>query len=448
MSIRRNIWSYLQSTGLGATLVRVSVGSVGIRVAGMIFGFITGVLLARGLGVEGYGVYGLAMSIISVATIPTEFGLPQLVTREVAAAQARNDWSHVFGVSQWADRAVIWSSAGVFTVVIAALVLMRQHISLALGVTIATGMALLPFIALGNLRGATLRGLQHIQKGQFPEFVLRPAIFSLLLFVTPLVIARPLSPWLSMVLQVISAIATFAIAGWLLAPLLKKQSTKVGERSDSIAWWRSALPMALTEGIRILYGNASILILGALATTATVGVFRIALSIAVLIAMPVNLLHVVSAPIFARLYAEGDNRRLQQMLGWVALAMSLGVLLLTAPFFFFGAQLMGTIFGVDFQSASVPLIVLSVGTFIGTLFGASAILLNMTGHEKKVARAFGASLILLVVLSPPMIVYWGDVGAALANAVATITWGLIMWRDAKRALNLDTSVFAFFSSGK
>lgn len=55
---------YLAQDGLGPLLVKAFLGSAGLRIAGMGFGFLVGVQLARGLGADGYGVYGLAMSIV------------------------------------------------------------------------------------------------------------------------------------------------------------------------------------------------------------------------------------------------------------------------------------------------------------------------------------------------------------------------------------------------
>ena len=99
--------SYLTNGGLGPILVKALVGSAGIRSVGMAFGFLVGIQLARGLGAAGYGVYGLAMAIISLITTPTEFGLPQLVMREVASAHVRSDWSLIRGILRWSNRTVL-----------------------------------------------------------------------------------------------------------------------------------------------------------------------------------------------------------------------------------------------------------------------------------------------------------------------------------------------------
>lgn len=432
--------AYLALDGFGPTLVRTMAGSAGIRIVGMAFGFLVGIQLARGLGAAGYGVYGVAMSIISLITIPTEFGLPQLVTREVAAAQARNDSLLIRGVFQWANRTVIFLSLAVATVGLVAWLFFEELFSEGVAVTLIAGLPLVPLVALGNLRGAALRGLQQIVRGQAPEVILRPFILSLLLMLASVFIPSGLSPTVAISIQVIAAAIVLIVAANILRDFLPKITLVAVPATQSKAWLRSAIPMAMTEGMRILHGNVSILMLGALALTPLVGVFRVATSMGMLVNMPIALLNIVSSPIFSRLHVAGDKKRLQRMLSWIAVAMVIGVATLTLPFLILGPQLLIILFGIEFGESNTPLLVLSFGTIIGSTFGAGATLLNMTGHEKRVARAFGLSLLALLLFSPLFIHLWGAVGAALANSLAYILWCFLMWLSARRQLQLDTSI--------
>lgn len=438
--------AYLASDGLGSILVRALVGSAGVRIVGMAFGFLVGIQLARGLGAAGYGVYGVAMSIISLMTILTEFGLPQLVTREVAAAQVRNNGALVRGVLHWANRTVILFSVSMTGAGLVGWLLFKELFSSGVAIALLAGLPLMPLVALGNLRGAALRGLQQIVRGQVPEVVLRPAVFSLLLLLATILFPSGLSPTVAMVMQVISAAAALMVATFLLRGLLPQTQNIAEPATHAKAWLRSALPMAVTEGMRVLHGNVSILLLGAFSTSVVVGVFRVSSSMSLLLSMPVSLLNVVSAPILSRLHAAGDSKRLQRMLSWVAVSMVTGVSILTLPFIFVGPQLLAKVFGAEFGASQIPLLILSAGALIGSAFGASATLLNMTGHERQVTRAFGLSLAVLGLLSPPLIHFWGAAGAASANSIAYVLWSMLTWLNAKQLLELDSSLFHFLKS--
>ena len=433
---------HLSGSGLGAIFLKALIGSAGLRLTGMAFGFLAGVQLARGLGADGYGIYGLAMSIIALLTVPTEFGIPQLLTREVAASQAENNVPKLRGVLRWATRASILLSVAIAALMTAWLALSGAGPSSALGMTVLVGLLMVPVVAQANIRSAALRGLQHIVKGQLPDALIRPAIFSLLLFLAPLLIA-PLEPALAMSLGVASAATSLLIATWLLRRELPPLPVPTDTIESSRSWWRSAFPMALTEGMRVLQSHLVILILGLMSTAAAVGIFRVASSVALLMAVPLTIFSLVSAPIISRLYAGSDRSQLQPLLGWVAIGMTGSVAVIATPFLFAGDLIIGSIFGDEYSEAGGALSILSLGVIANGCFGANSILLNMTGHQNRVTRASAFSLLILCMTLPALIHLAGINGAAVASSFALTTWNLLMWRDALKFLSLDTSVGAF-----
>lgn len=438
---------YLAGPGLGPLLIKASIGSAGLRITGMFFGFLVGVQLARGLGVEGYGIYGLAMSIIALLTVPTEFGLPQLLTREVAAAQVNKDWGRLSGILKWSSSTVLLISTAIMIAVATWLLATGRELDSQLEMTLLAGLVMVPIVALGNLRSAALRGLQHIVKGQLPDTLIRPASYSLLIFLAP-ILAFPLQPALAMALGAVSAASSLALADIMLRRHLPLEIHKAQPRMQSRAWWSSALPMALTEGMRVLQGHLAILLLGLMTTVAMVGIFRVATSVVLLVTVPVTLLNVVTAPIIARLHAQGDHAKSQRLLSWIALAMVSGTLALTLPFIVAGGPLLSFVFGEEFVNANVVLLVLCGSAVINGFFGANAALLNMSGHQSRVTRASMVSLAIIALTEPPMISIQGAIGAAVATGFSMLTWNILMWRDAKRLLSLDTSLLPLFKRTK
>ena len=129
-------------------------GSFAVQLAGMALTFLVGVQLARGLGVDRYGQYGIAMAVISLAGIPAEFGLPRLVTREVAAAQASGNSASLFGILRWSERQCYMMSAAVICVILAGTLAAFHKISAPVAIAILVGLPVIPLAALGRLRGA------------------------------------------------------------------------------------------------------------------------------------------------------------------------------------------------------------------------------------------------------------------------------------------------------
>jgi O-antigen/teichoic acid export membrane protein len=441
----QRVRQYLKKPGLGPTLVKASLGSAGLRIGGMFFGFLVGVQLARGLGVEGYGVYGLAMSIVALMSVVTEFGLPQLLTREVAGAQVRNDWGRVRGLLSWSSRFVLLISLLVLAAVFVWFGVSSHGLTSPLAQTLFAGVLLVPLVAEGRIRGAALRGMQFIVRSQLPDTLVRPVVFSLLLFVVAWF--APLTPHAAMLLSVAAAAVAFACSWGMLRKALPMEAITATPEIAAREWRSSAYPMALTEGMRVLQGHLSVLLLGWMTTVATVGLFRVASSVAVLMAFPLTLFALVGSPIIARLHAQKDYARLQRLLSWLSLGMTGSTVMMALPFVIGGDKLLGWIFGNEFAASNPILLILCLSTALTAFFGVNAVLLNMTGHQKRVTRASWISLTVMGILGPLMINAFGALGAAVASTISMLVWNTQMWRDGIRLLSLDASFLPLLKRG-
>lgn len=65
---RHTLLYYARGTSLGARLIRAAVGTAGLRAVSMGLSFAIGVLLARLLGADGYGLYAVVMAIVALLT--------------------------------------------------------------------------------------------------------------------------------------------------------------------------------------------------------------------------------------------------------------------------------------------------------------------------------------------------------------------------------------------
>lgn len=438
----RKILRYFSGAGFGPVLVRAVTGSAGLRLVGMGLVFLIGVQLARGLGAEGYGTYGLAMSIISMLMVPTEFGLPQLLTREVATAHARQDWGTIKGVLRWATRVSILMAAMIAAAMLAWLSFSDEALSSQLSMTLMAGVAMIPVVAQVSMRSAALRGLQEIVKGDFPDVFLRPLLYALLLFTVPLLIV-PLTPSIAMALGAVSAGLALLMAGRVLRRTLPKGIEQVVAVTSVRAWWLSALPMAATNGLGILRGNLLVLVLGAMATLSDVGHYRIATSIVGIVLFPVSILNTVAAPYIASLHTVKNTVALKKLLFTISAGSALGILLLSIPFFVAGDWLMAHVFGEEFVPANMVVLTLCTGLFLSNLFGGNVVLLNMTGHHRDVMLISVFSLALLAATAYFLINHFALVGAAIAYVISNIASDLLMWVVAKKRLEMAASVFLF-----
>jgi O-antigen/teichoic acid export membrane protein len=364
-------------------------------------------------------------------------GLSRLVTREVAASMAKDDLPHLFGVVRWTNRMGLWLSAAMVLAVVAAGLVVAYNKSTDLGITLILAAPIIPLMTLTRINGGVLQGLHHIVRGQIPQNLVRPLFFSALLIVVYLAGAS-LQPSSAMGLNVLSAaIALAACYAWLRRRLPKgapDETVRGGRR-----WLASTIPMALTDGMRILQTELSVLIVGLLTAPTAVGLFRIANITAMMAAGLTIAIGHVGLSVIAKLHAEGDRVRLQMAVTALARAQVVGTSVLTIPLLVAPEFLIRLAFGEPFEPAATTLQIFAAGQLLNAMFGTNVILLTMTNHERRVTRATAIAFALNLVLIPLLLPLWGIDGAAVAVVASMLCWNIILWRDASSLLGIETA---------
>lgn len=429
--------------GLKGQLMRGGVGSVAIKIGSTLLNVVLAIVLARVLGAEGFGVYSFVFALISIMAIPAQMGLPNLVVRETAKAQAAGDWALMKGLWRWSS--VMALAMSVALMAIGGLAAWIFAASLPEGglAVFYWGLVLVPLVALGNLRGAALRGLRHVVQGQLPEFILRPAfLIALVLSLHFGLSARALTASDAMMLHAVASLVAFSIGAWLL---LRARSEELREQhaveTRSRAWLASAIPLGLVEGMHMINESIGLIALGIFASAEDVGLFRVALQGATLVAFGVTAVNVVVAPYVARLYAAGDLGRLQALATLGARAVTAFALPAAALFAIWGREILILLFGEEFSAANVALIILIAGRLVNAFAATAGMVLNMAGFEKEVALALLSGCFVNVVLTFLLIPLWGLEGGAVASAAGLATWSLLLWFRVRKRIGIECSIF-------
>lgn len=434
-------YNQIVGPGFGATFARVVAGSAVAQASSMVLALLVGMLLARTMGPSGLGVYSLAMSITAVLSIPTEFGMPTYLMREVATAHVRNDWGYLATVVTWCSRAIVLSSLAVIALVCLVLFALASQINQGLKCTILAALPIVLLAAQTKAREAAMRGMNLQILAQIPMLILRPGLFLLGLLVASYVVGISMSAPRAMLLHSLSMVFVLvAVTITFRANVPPDMPSPPTGTLDGRVALRAALPMAMTEGLRVLNGHLSVFLLGYLADSGAVGLFKVADSIGTLCALPVAILNIVAAPQITRLHASNDMARLRKLVSYVALAMTLGSLALALPVFLFGSETLSMLFGPKFADARTPMLILCLGYAMGAMLGPSAVFMNMTGRERTVTRSIAVSFSTNLVLGAVAVSYAGVAGAALANVVGYFVWNGWLWREGKRQAQVDTSL--------
>jgi O-antigen/teichoic acid export membrane protein len=302
-------------------------------------------------------------------------------------------------------------------------------------------MLLVPLVGLAKLRGLVLLSLGRTFAGQFPVLVLRPGLFAVALAILWALPGR-LGPTQAMAWQVVAAAAALlTVATFFLRyrPALLRSAASV---SRTRRWLLAAIPMGMSEGLRLLQGQMATLLLSVLATTTAVGLFRVADSAAAICLVPITILNVVACPFFSRLHTAGNKAELQRILTAVSVATFLCVATVSLPLAVFARPLLVLAFGADFASSAPAFQILLGGNLLASALGPAVSLANMTGHEKMVTAGTGIAVVTVTLGSLLLARGFGATGGALAVAVAMTVWTGILATVVRLRLGLDSTIFS------
>jgi len=431
--------------GMRKELAYGAIGSMSIKLIGAVLTILLTMLLARILGVEGYGTYTYVLSIVSLLAIPAQMGLPNLLVRETAKAHINQDWSLMRGLWYWSGGLV-----AIISIIIAFFswltIQFWQSRFTEEQITLFTvGLTLVPLLALGNLRDGALRGLHFVILGQLPEVVLRPG----LLLISILILQwcgwiLHFTPLQIMTLNAVWALITFLIAAVILQNKQPDALRDVERRYEQRCWFQAAWPLACLAGMQLINQHIATLVLGYFVTVADVAVFKVVTSVAGAVGFGLYSVNTMIAPYFAKLYAQKEKQKLQYLV-----SLSSGVILIfcvpiAIMLVVFGNEVLLLMFGAEYVRGYEALLILVIGQLINSITGSVSILLNMTGFERDTVKAFSISAVINILCNLFAVPYWGVLAAAYASAIGMIVWNMMLIIVAYRRLDIVSVAFYSF----
>tara|TARA_R100000789_G_scaffold42239_1_gene43891 strand:+ start:14172 stop:15527 length:1356 start_codon:yes stop_codon:yes gene_type:complete len=431
--------SFIFSPGSRATLVRGSFAGLLARVAAILSGLVSAVVLARILEPAGYGIYSYAYAIVGIIMIPVQMGLPTLILRETARANALEDWALLRGLWRWSGYIIFSGAVLAVSGVIVWQIVNEKSIAPEQRNTLLWGLPLIPLMALSAARASALSGLRLPVRSHLTDQVLRPVVLSSLLLVA-YGVGFEVSSTQAMMLHSVAAMLAFAAGAVLLTQARPVPMRVPGPlRMKRREWAIALLPLSALAAVQIVNQSADLIMLGIFRADMEVGIYRIAVSSATLAAIGLTAMGLVLAGDIAHALAEKDSVTLQRMLSTAALICTALTGMVLAGFALVGEHMLGLIFGLDYIGAYPALIILTLGQLVNGFFGVNANVLNMAGLERRTLTAFSISVGINIILNIALIPRFGGIGAATATLASTAIWNVLCWFFVKSQLGLDST---------
>lgn len=396
---------------------------------------ILGVIYARYLGPEQYGLYTFVLSVISLAILPVVAGLPALLVREIASFQLESNWPYLIGIINWSRIYVITVSItmmfflylGVF------LNLFDESISSMLWIAVL----LIPFKGGCAQQSAIFNGFRMPILAQLPTQILAPT-FTLFIFLVFIILGVNVTAEVAINISVLTAFCSFFTSAILIKLKLKLKNKAYESEYSLKKWHKSLLPFTLMALIGTLNTELATIVLGASSNNESVAYFKVAMQAISLIVLGLTSVNTVIMPNVARLYKQGDLKQTQLLLTKSVRLSTLVSFPIIITLIVFGEPLIKLLFGGDYLDAYPLLVILCFGQCFNVLMGSVGLVLNMTGNENSALKALlitlGINVASLLILVP----LYGAIGAAIAVSLGLVCWNVLMAIDVWRYTKLKT----------
>ena len=403
-------------------VVKKSSTSMIVKISGMIIGLIVSIALARLLGAEGLGVISLANRIVTIIMIIGLLGIPQVIIKEVSIGKIQENWKHIGDVMHTSYILCGLTTLGVSILCIFLAPWVSEHIFNEEKLTFPLIIALLVLTpqVFSMLFSSGLIAYRKIWQGNLVDQTLSVAVVGVLLAILYLSKVE-ISINLVAILFAIGRLAVTISIGLYWRKLYPKRIKRTFI-SEKIL--KTSMPLMLVSAAHIISTSIDTVMIGWLSSSEEIGMFSIALKLAMLTGFFMQISSSVLTPKIAALYHSGKEQEMQIMVKKITKGLFyIGVLVLGTTVLF--GETILKLWGEEFIEAYWILVVLGIGQFFSMASGPVGNLLAMTNQEKVLKNITISTLFINVLMNYFLIKYYGALGAAIATA-ATILMNMIL----------------------
>ena len=408
------------------------VGTMFTAVAGYLFK----VYLARVLGAEALGLYALGMTVGGVLGLVVAVGLPQAAARYVSLYNATQRYAELKGF-MWRSLAILAMTSLVTSavmIVVRRWVADRFYHAPALSQYMWAFALLMVAGAFTTFFGQALAGFKDVaRRTVITNFIGSP--LNMLFSVGLLTIGLGLSGYL--LAQIASATITLGLlvyATWQFMPpgFRSLRGPVPALQRETVLFSASLFAVQALE-----YSSTQLdkIVLGYFLDPRSVGIYVVAVSVTAFVPVLLQSVNQIFSPTIADLHGRREMQVLQRLYQtltkWVlgfTLPLAIVVCVFAAPFM--------EIFGKEFRSGWIVLIIGTIGQLINCGVGSVGLLLLMSGNQDRVVRIQVRVAIANAILNLALIPLWGIVGAITVSAATNAGINLLYLREVKARLGM------------
>ena len=387
---------------------------------------LTGVILARTLGAEQYGLYAFPMAVLRFLSIPSSAGFPQVIVRNIAQYKSVEEYGKIKGMMIRSNQfAVLFGSILALLTIVSYYFFAQVSVFTTKGILFLLVVMMLPIVSLNNIRMSILRGLNKIVLSKLPEIVIKPFIVLVIMTILYFTVDT-IKPIFAVYIQIFASLMIFLIGSLILKKNNTIEIKKAKAEYHSKEWLVSAFPFLFLGVMHVINKQADIIMLGFLTTPRDVGIYRAVVNASMMITFVLTSVNMAQAPHIASLWKLGKKDELQKLVTQTTIITAIGTILISVFLIFFGDFLLGYLFGEEFREGYLALKILCFGYLVSGFSGSVGNINNMTGNEYLAVRTVVFTALLNIILNIILIPIYGVNGAAFATALSLAIYNIVL----------------------
>ncbi len=421
--------------------------SFGVKVFGTVIAFLATIITTRYYGADALGVASLVFVILNFANIIGKVGVETASLKFIAQYHSQDKPELVKEIYVKAFLVILAVSVplGILLYFIAPILANGVFHKPYLEEFIRVQGFLVTPLALTYLNFECLRGLKKVGTFMFFNSV-SLYLFSALIMLGVLIyfggkfVPRKYCNSTAVMAQNLSVLITFFLSMIVWLRTSKFFKVKVTHTIPYSELLNVSMPMLLASSIFFIQNWTATFILGIYGTDVDVGVFNTIQRISSISSIFLLAINSISAPKFSELFTKGDMEGFQRFVTkstQMIFFSSLPVLIAFCTF----PELFLKFFGKAFIIGSTPLIIMTIGQFLGIISGSVGYLLIMTGYQRIYQNIILFTSMMNIVLCIIFIPIMGVLGAAIANSITVVLWNFMAVIAIKRKLNIISIYF-------
>ncbi len=391
--------------------------------------------LAKFLGAQDFGVFSLALAIVSVVSLLVRWGGETLMLKYLAPIRDRGRLYYrrvAMSIIKLVIRNVFF---GVFLLQALQFINMRfNFIDEALMGALYKMMPLLFALSILPVLSSYYRSIGSPIMGLTVQSVLPIFLFFILFIVN-----KVGGVGLGIDNAVLSySFSFFLIAVYFLARLTIKLKFKAVSRKKFVKLLYSrGRVFLLLSSASICMAWTDVFVLGAYVGYESVGLYGVVVKLSAGVTVLLLAANYVLASQYASWYKSGELRRVKLMVRLVSsVSMFFGFFALVF-FYYYGRSLL-EIVGMEYVVGYDALLILSFGQLVNMSCGQVGVILTMTDGQVAMLRITLISGILNLLLSIPLGISYGIEGVAIATSLSLIVWNILGVYAVKKELGFYT----------